>query len=149
MKQGPLGGPPLWMSTWEQEREQEQSEGPLVPCWQGPTLRSMELEAPLMKKQLQCRRNRDSKVAKKLKSLDAEISNLKSQMEVLKDKIMRAYESTNVKSKRKKTRSMKGEVNKIAGRLAESESALRVVEPRVLKDPASGVPLTIQIGTNT
>ena len=38
---------------------------------------------------------------------------------------------------------MKCEVNKIAGKLAESEVALRAVEPRVLKDPASGVPLKL------
>ena len=38
---------------------------------------------------------------------------------------------------------MKHGANKIAGKLAESESALRVVEPRVLKDPASRVPLKL------
>ena len=122
------------MSTWEPECEQEQPEGPLVP-------RSTELEAPLMKRQLECRRNKDSKLAKKFVSLDAEISNLKSHMEALKDKIMRASESSNARFKRKKIRSMKREADKIAKKLRESEKAPRVVELRVLKDPISRAPL--------
>ena len=122
---------PPQMSTWEPEREQEQPEGPLVPRWQGPAPRSTELEAPLTKRQLKHRQNRDSKLAKKFKSLDAEISNLKSQMEALEDKIMRASESTSARFKRKKIRSMKREADKIAKRLRESEKTLGVVEPRV------------------
>ena len=51
-------------------------------------VRQPELGAPLTKRQLKRRRNKDSKLAKKFKSLDAEISNLKSQMDALKDKIM-------------------------------------------------------------
>ena len=43
----------------------------------------------------------------------------------------------------KKIRSMKCEANKIAGRLAKSEVALRAVEPRVLKDPTSRLPLKL------
>ena len=72
-----------------------------------------ESEAPLTKRQLKCRQNRDSKLAKKFVSLDAEISNLKSQMEALKDKITKASKSTNAGFKRKKIRSMKREVDKI------------------------------------
>ena len=68
-------------AIWEPEHEQEQPEGPLVPHWQDPALRSTELEAPLMNRQLKHRKNKDSKIAKKFISLDAEISNLKSQME--------------------------------------------------------------------
>ena len=61
------------MSTWEPECEQENE------------VRQPELEAPLTKRQLKHRRNKDYKLTKKFKSLDAEISNLKSQMEALKD----------------------------------------------------------------
>ena len=116
---------PPQMSTWEPEREQEtevrQPEGPLVP-------RSAELEAPLTERQLKCRRNKDSKLTKKFKSLDAEISNLKSQMDALKDKIMGASKSTNAGFKRKKVRSMKREADKIAEKLKESEKKLELVE---------------------
>ena len=48
-------------------------------------------------------------------------------MKVLEDKIMRASESTNARFKRKKIRSMKCEVNKIAEKLAESETKLSKV----------------------
>ena len=74
----------------------------------------MELEALLMKRQLKRRQNRDSKLTKKFKSLDAEISNLKSQMDALKDQITRASKSTNAGFKRKKIWSMKREADKIA-----------------------------------
>ena len=90
-------------------------------------LRQHELEAPLTKRQLKCRQNRDSKLAKKFKTLDAEISNLKSQMEALKDKITKASESTNAGFKRKKIRSMKREVDKINKNLRESEKKLELV----------------------
>ena len=121
---------PPQMSTWEPEHEQEQPEGPLVPC-------PAELEAPLMKRQLKHRRNRDSKLAKKFVSLVAEISNLKSQMEALEDKITKASKSTNAGFKRKKIRSMKREADKIAEKLRESEKKLKLVEPRVPKDSIS------------
>ena len=63
------------MSSWEPQRE---------PQGEAQTeARQPELEAPLTKRQLKCRRNKDSKPAKKFKSLDAEINNLKSQMEEL------------------------------------------------------------------
>ena len=96
----------------------------MAPC-------STELEAPLTKRQLKHRRNKDSKLAKKFKILDAEVSNLKSQIDALKDKIMRASKSTNAGFKRKKIRSMKREANKINEKLREYEKALGVVEPRV------------------
>ena len=68
--------------------------------------RQPELEAfPPTKRQLKHRRNKDSKLAKKFKSLDAEINNLKSQMEALEDKITKASKSTNAGFK--KIRSMK------------------------------------------
>ena len=144
-KAGPPRGPPppppqmsTWepnqppqMSTWEPQREQETE------------IRQPELEAPLMKRQLKHRRNRDSKLAKKFKSLDAEISNLKSQMEALKDKITKASKSTNSGFKRKKIRSMKREADKIAEKLKESEKKLKLVKPRVPKDPISGAPLKL------
>ena len=119
------------MSTWEPECEQENE------------VKQPELEAPLNKRQLKHRRNKDSKLTKKFVSLDAEISNLKFQMDTLKDKIMRASKSTSAGFKRKKIRSMKREADKIAEKLKESEKALRVVEPRIPKDPISGVPLKL------
>ena len=77
-------------------------------------LRQPKLEAPLTKRQLKHRKNRDSKIAKKFKRLEAEINNLKSQMGALKDRITKASKSTNSGFKRKKIRSMKREVDKIA-----------------------------------
>ena len=109
------------MSTWEPEQP--------------------ELEVPLTKRRLKRSRNKDSKLAKKFKNLDAEIGNLKSQMEELENKITKASESTNARFKRKKIRSMKREADKIAEKLRESEKALKLLEPRVPKDLVSGVPL--------
>ena len=93
-----------------------------------------ELEALLIKRQLNGRRNKDSKLAKKFKILEAEIDNLKSQMDSLKDKINKASESTNARFKRK-IRSMKDETNKINEKLAKSEAKLESVKPRVTLDP--------------
>ena len=102
-----------------------------------------ELEAPLTKRQLKCRRNKDSKLTKKFVSLNGEISNLKSQMKSLRDRIAKASKSTNAGFKRKKIRSMKREADKIAEKLRESEKALRTAEPRVPKDPISRAPLKL------
>ena len=119
------------MSTWEPERERENE------------VRQPELEAPLTKRQLKRRRNKDSKLAKKFKNLEKENDNLKSQMEALEDKITKASKSTNAGFKRKKIRSMKREADKIAEELRESEKKLKLVEPRVPKDPISRVPLKL------
>ena len=81
-------------------------------------------------------------LAKKFKNLEKENDNLKSQMEALEDKITKASESTNARFKRKKIRSMKREADKIAEKLRESEKTLKLLEPRVPKDPISGVSLT-------
>ena len=121
--------PPLRGATWELEREQEND------------VRQPELEAPLTKRKLKHRQNRDSKLAKKFVSLDAEISNLKSQMEALEDKITKASKSTNAGFKRKNMRSMKRKADKIAEKRKESEKALKLVESRVPKDLISGAPL--------
>ena len=64
-------------------------------------------------------------------------------MDALKDKITRASKSTNVGFKRKKIRSMKGEADKIAEKLAKSEAKLESVKPRVIIDPISRVPLKL------
>ena len=72
-----------------------------------------KLEAPLTKKQLKHRKNKDSNLNKKFKNLEAEIDNLKSQMDSLKDKITKASESSNARFKRKKIRSMKRDFDKI------------------------------------
>ena len=56
-------------------------------------------------------------------------------MEELEDKITKASNSTNARFKRKKIRSMKREADKIAKKLAESEKDLKLLEPRVPKDP--------------
>ena len=127
----PSGVPPRG-ATWEPQREPQTE------------VRQPELEAPLTKRQLKHRRNKDSKLAKKFKSLDVEISNLKSQMDALKDKITRASKSTNAGFKRKKIRSMKREANKINEKLRESGKKLELVEPRVPKDLISGAPLKLR-----
>ena len=114
---------PPQMSTWDLQKE-PQTEA-----------RQPELEAPLTKRQLRHRRNKDSKLAKHFVSLDAEINSLKSQMEALKDKITKASKSTNARFKRKKIRSRKREADKLAEKLRESEKALKLLEPRVPKDP--------------
>ena len=61
----PSGVPPRG-ATWELEHERENE------------ARQPELEAPLTKRQIKHRQNKDSKLAKKFVSLDAEIGNLKS-----------------------------------------------------------------------
>ena len=127
----PSGAPPSG-TTWEPNRPTQMS------TWEPEQL---ELEVPLTKRQLKHRQNKDSKLAKKFVSLDAEIGNLKSQMEELEDKITKASESTNARFKRKKIRSMKREADKIAEKLRESEKALKLLEPGVPKDPISGAPL--------
>ena len=122
----PFRAPPRG-ATWEPQREPQgevQTEA-----------RQPELEAPLTKRQLKRRRNKDSKLAKKFKNLEKENNNLKSQMEALEDKITKASESTSARFKRKKIRSMKREANKIAEKLRESAQALKLLEPRVPKDP--------------
>ena len=103
--------------------------------------RQSKLEAPLTKRQLKRRRNRDSKLAKKFKNLEKENDNLKSEMEALEDKVTKASESTNARFKRKKIRSMKREVDKITEKLRESEATLKSLEPRIPKDPISRAPL--------
>ena len=134
--------PTLWMSTWEPNRPPQMSTWELQREPQ-TEVRQPELEAPLTKRQLKRRQNKDSKLARKFVSLDAEISNLKFQMESLKDKITKASKSTNAGFKRKKIRSMKREVDKINEKLRESEKKLKLAEPRVPKDPISGVPLKL------
>ena len=122
------------MSPWELQRE---------PQGEAQTeARQPELEAfPLTKRQQKRRRAKNSKLAKKFKSLDAEISNLKSQMEELENKITKASKSTYAGFKRKKIKSMKREADKIIEKLRESEKALKLLEPRVSKDLISGAPL--------
>ena len=97
------------MSTWEPQRE---------PQGEAQTeAKQPELEAPLTKRQLKRRHAKNSKLAQKFKSLDAEIDNLKSQMEELEIKITKASKSTNAGFKRKKIRSMKKEADKITEKL--------------------------------
>ena len=126
----------LQMSTWEPSQPPQTSTWELQREPQQP-----ELEVPLTKRQLKCRRNRDSKLAKCFKNLEAENNNLKSQKEELEDKITKASESTNERFKRKKTRSMKREADKIVEKLIKSEQVLKSLESRILKDPISGAPL--------
>ena len=126
LQMSPSRVPPLG-ATWEPQRE-PQGEVQIEA-------RQPELEAPLTKRQLKHRRNRDSKLAKKFKNLEKENDNLKSQMEALEDKITKASESTNARCKRKKITSMKRKADKIAEKLRESEKALKLLEPIVPEDP--------------
>ena len=144
--------PPL--QSWEPSMPQRALNGPPWPTRPPPPppiqtwepindrLRP-ELEAPLTKRQLKHRQNEDSKLAKKFKSLEAEIDNLKSQMGALKDKITKTSESTNARFKRKKIRSMKREADKINEKLAASEAKLESVKPRVTIDHIRGAPLKL------
>ena len=93
----------------------------------------------LTKRQLKCRHAKDSKLAKRFKNINAEIDNLKSQMERLRDKITAASRSTNARFKKKKIHSMKCDVDKVAEKLRESEGKLKFLESRIPKNP-SGVP---------
>ena len=56
---------------------------------------------------------------------------------------MRASKSTNAGFKRKKIRSMEREADKINEKLTESEKKLKLVEPRVPKDPISRASLKL------
>ena len=56
----------------------------------------------LTKRQLKHRRNKASKLSKKLKNLRIEIDDLKSQMDNIKDKIAKASSSTNARFKQKR-----------------------------------------------
>ena len=67
----PSGAPPRG-ATWEPNRP------PQMSTWEPE---QPELEAPLTKRQLKHRRNKDSKLTKKFKNLEKENDNLKSQME--------------------------------------------------------------------
>ena len=126
------------MSTWELQREPQTE------------VRQPKLEAPLTKRQLKHRRNKDSKLAKKFKNLEKENDNLKSQMEALEDKIIKASQSTIAGFKRKKIRSMKRKADKIAEKLRESEKVFRLLKPRDLRIRSAEHLLnnTLQIGTN-
>ena len=115
------------MSTWEPVDDRLRPAG---------RARQPELEeAPLTKRQLKHRRNKDSNLNKKFKNLEKEIDNLKSQMDSLKDKITKASESTNARFKRKKIRSMKRDFDKINEKLKESEKKLESIEPPKLHPP--------------
>ena len=106
------------MSTWEpiDDRLRPAGKNPRGTPLRGARQPELE-EAPLTKRQLKHRMNKDSKPNKKFKNLEAEIDNLKSQMDSLKDKITKASESTNARFKRKKIRSMKRDFDKINGKL--------------------------------
>ena len=82
--------------TWE----------PQTAGWGFATQPELE-EAPLTKRQLKCRQNKDSKLAKEFERLEADIDNLKSQVGTLKNEIIKESKSTNARFKRKKIRSMK------------------------------------------
>ena len=115
----PLPPPPGQSATqtWE----------PRTAEWGFATQPELE-EAPLTERQLKHRRNKDSKLNKEFKRLEADINNLKSQMDSLKDNMTKASESTNARFKRKKIKSMKRDFDKISKKLAKSEAKLESVE---------------------
>ena len=105
-----------------------------------PPTQQPELEVPqslavaLTKRQLKCRRNKNSKLNKKFKNFSKEINNLKSQIEGLENKIAKAAQSTNARFKRKKIRSMKRDVVKAIEKLKESEKSFESIESRIPKN---------------
>ena len=136
------------LQSWEPNRPLWPTRPPPPPptqTWEpiDDRLRPELEEAPLTKRQLKHRRNRDSKLVKKFKSLEAEISNMKSQMGALKDRISKASKSPHARFKRKKITSMKREADKINEKLRQSEKKLDLVEPRVPKDLISRAPLKL------
>ena len=126
------------MSTWEPIDDRPRQ--PELKAGSRGTL----LHVPPTKRELKHRRNKDSKLAKRFKRLEADIDNLKSQMGALKDKITKASESTNARFKRKKIRSMKREADKISKKLVASEVKLESAKLRVTIDPLHGAPLKLQ-----
>ena len=102
-----------------------------------PPTREPELKVPqpltqsLTRRQLKCRRNKNSKLNKKFKNLSKEIDNLKSQIEELENKIAKAAQSMNAGFKRKKIRSMKRDVVKAIEKLKESEKSFESIESRI------------------
>ena len=96
-----------------------------------PPIQQPELEfpQPLTKRQPKRRRNKNSKLNKKLKNLSKEIDNLKSQIEELENKIA---QRTNAGFKRKKIRSMKRDVVKAIEKLKESEKSFESIESRII-----------------
>ena len=90
--------------------------------------------SPLTKRQLNRRRNKNSKLNKKFKNLSKEIDNSKSQIEELENKIAKAAQSTNARFKRKKIRSMKRDVVKAIEKLKESEKSFESIESRIPKN---------------
>ena len=64
--------------------------------------------------------------------MSKEINNLKSQIEELENKIIKATQSMNARFKRKKIRSMKREVVKEIGKLKESEKSFESIESRII-----------------
>ena len=67
---------PLQMSTWEPNRPPQMStwepnRPPQMSTWEPQREpRKPELEAPLIKRKLKCRQNKDSKLTKKFKNLE-------------------------------------------------------------------------------
>ena len=139
------------LQSWEPSIIPQQPNRPLpspptppTQTWELQTeARQPKLEAPLMKRQLKSRRNKDSKLNREFKRLEADIDNLKSQMDSLKDKITKASESANARFKRKKIRSMKRDFDKISKKLKESKVKLESVEQRASIDPIRGAPLKL------
>ena len=109
----------------EDRRQEEPTQQPELEVPQ-PLLQS------LTKRQLKHRRNKNSKLNKKFKNLSKEIDNLKSQIEELENKIAYAAQSTNAGFKRKKIRSMKGDVVKAIEKLKESEKSFKSIESRII-----------------
>ena len=103
---------------------------------QGEPNREPELGVPqpLTKRQLKRRRNKNSKLNKKFKNLSKEIDHLKSQIEGLENKIIKATQSTDARFKRKKIRSMKRDVVKAIEKLKESEKSFKSIESRIPKN---------------
>ena len=100
----------------------------------------LEVPQPLTKRQLKRRQNKNSKLNKKFKKLPKEINNLKSQIEGLENKIIKATQSTNAGFKRKKIRSMKRDVVKAIEKLKESEKSFESIESRMGFARASRIP---------
>ena len=116
----------------EDKRQEEPTQQPKLEVLQ-PLVVALS-GSPLTKRQLKHRRNKNSKLNKKLKKLSKEINNLKSQIEELENKIAKAARSTNARFKRKKIMLMKRDVVKAIEKLKESEKSFESIESRIPKN---------------
>ena len=98
-------------------------------------------DTTLTKRQHKCRHAKDRKLAKRFINISSEINELRKCIDELKNKVSQASQrSARSRTRRKKIRSMKGDVDKISAQLADSEARLELL--RVPTNPVTGAPIS-------